>query len=279
MPKISLDNFGLIGNTDVFALRDENGNLIGLRAATQEEFAKTPPVSGKTTFRSVAGRRDDGTGQRSYHATPASWPNAAVQTLDAAVEAYAPYGLRVENDIPFYWDVAVRFFVDEGASLDLMCYYWGEVDVCAVRNEAGALVGLRAVTRDEFEQKTTASWEALANDYASPETANMAYNWDWSDELYSDADMVPVSLRTLRPAHDDTRLYEPYGLGMYDARLCYGPTPVRNFFDEALGVDTSGPSTASTPTPCATCQNGEADRHARATADEYAANTSDGSDW
>lgn len=257
----------LHGNTDVFALRDESGNLVGLRAATQEEFYEntarfwqdhlSASVREGTTMEQANGY---------YHATPASWPNAAVETLDAAVEAYAPYGLRVENGIPFYWDVAVRFFVDEGASLDLMCYYWGEVDVCAVRDEAGALVGLRAVTRDEFEQKTTASWEALANDYASPETANMAYNWDWSDELYSDADMVPVSL------------YEPYGLGMYDARLYYGLTPVRNFFDEALGVDTSGPSDGI-DIYAVRDANGELTGLRRATADEYAANTSDGSDW
>ena len=251
----------LFGNTDVYALRDANGNLVGLRASTREEFA-----SNSDRFIDQVER---GVGANAYyHATPATWPRAEAAAIEAACADYAPHGLRVENGIPFYWDVAVRFFVDEGAQLDLMCYYWGEVDVYAVRDESGDLTGLRPATRAEFAQKTEASWESLRADYASPATANMAYNWNWESELHSDADMVPVSL------------YEPYGLRMYDGRLYYGLEPVRNFIDEALGVDEGDPyGTGTVDLYAVRDENGELVGLRRASSDEYDANTQAVGNW
>lgn len=203
----------LNGQTDVYAVRDASGSLTGLRAATAEEFAQN------TAANYLAGASD------AYRATPAAWPRAEVALLAAGIDAYAPYGLRVENGLPFFRDVSVRFFVDAGAGLNLMCYYWGEVDMLVERDESGAIAALRPSTRAEFEQKTQDGWEELRADYAAPEDANAAYNWNGRDELSTATGTVPVSL------------YEPYGLGMYDGRLYYGEDGVRSFLDEALGVE------------------------------------------
>ena len=203
----------LYGQTDVYAVRDASGGLTGLRAATAEEFAQN---SAANYLAGAAG---------TYRATPAAWPRAEVALLAAGIDAYAPYGLRVENGLPFFRDVSVRFFVDAGAGLNLMCYYWGEVDVIVERDESGAITALRPSTRAEFEQKTQDGWEELRADYAAPEDANAAYNWNGRDELSTATGTVPVSL------------YEPYGLGMYDGRLYYGAEGVRSFLDEALGVE------------------------------------------
>ena len=197
----------LYGQTDVYALRDVNGSLTGLRAATAEEFAQNTAAN---YLAGVAG---------TYRATPAAWPRAEVALLAAGIDAYAPYGL------PFFRDVSVRFFVDASAGLNLMCYYWGEVDVLVERDESDAITALRPSTRAEFEQKTQDSWEELRADYAAPEDANAAYNWNGRDELSTATGAVPVTL------------YEPYGLGMYDGRLYYGAEGVRSFLDEALGVE------------------------------------------
>lgn len=203
----------LYGQTDVYAVRDAGGGLTGLRAATAEEFAQNSAAN------YLAGASD------AYRATPAAWPRAEVALLAAGIDAYAPYGLRVENGLPFFRDVSVRFFVDAGAGLNLMCYYWGEVDVLVERDESGAIAALRPSTRAEFEQKTQDSWEELRADYAAPEDANAAYNWNGRDELSTATGAVPVTL------------YAPYGLGMYDGRLYYGAEGVRSFLDEALGVE------------------------------------------
>ena len=203
----------LYGQTDVYAVRDASGGLTGLRAATAEEFAQNSAAN------YLAGASD------AYRATPAAWPRAEVALLAAGIDAYAPYGLRVENGLPFFRDVSVRFFVDASAGLNLMCYYWGEVDVLVERDANGAITALRPSTRAEFEQKTQDSWEELRADYAAPEDANAAYNWNGRDELSTATGAVPVTL------------YEPYGLGMYDGRLYYGAEGVRSFLDEALGVE------------------------------------------
>lgn len=203
----------LNGQTDVYAVRDASGGLTGLRAATAEEFAQNSAAN------YLAGASD------AYRATPATWPRAEVALLAAGIDAYAPYGLRVENGLPFFRDVSVRFFVDASAGLNLMCYYWGEVDVLVERDESGAITALRPSTRAEFEQKTQDGWEELRADYAAPEDVNAAYNWNGRSELFTESGTVPVSL------------YEPYGLGMYDGRLYYGAEGVRSFLDEALGVE------------------------------------------
>ena len=203
----------LNGQTDVYALRDASGSLTGLRAATAEEFAQNSAAN------YLAGASD------AYRAPPAAWPRATVSVLAAAIDDYAPYGLRMENGIPFFRDVSVRFFVDASAGLDLMCYYWGEVDVIVERDANGAIAALRPSTRAEFEQKTQDGWEELRDDYAAPEDANAAYNWNGRSELSAASGTVPVSL------------YAPYGLGMYDGRLYYGAEGVRSFLDEALGVE------------------------------------------
>ena len=56
----------------------------------------------------------------------------------------------MENGLPFFRDVSVRFFVDATRR------YWGEVDVLVERDETGAIAALRPSTRAEFEQKTHA---------------------------------------------------------------------------------------------------------------------------
>ena len=238
----------LNGQTDVYAVRDASGSLTGLRAATAEEFAQNTAAN---YLAGVAG---------TYRATPAAWPRAEAALLAAGIDAYAPYGLRVENGLPFFRDVSVRFFVDAGAGLNLMCYYWGEVDVLVERDESGAIAALRPSTRAEFEQKTQDGWEELRADYAAPEDANAAYNWNGRDELSTATGAVPVTL------------YEPYGLGMYDGRLYYGAEGVRSFLDEALGVEEySHLPTATLDLRAVRDANGELTGLRVATAEESAA--------
>ena len=238
----------LYGQTDVYAVRDASGSLTGLRAATAEEFAQN------TAANYLAGASD------AYRATPAAWPRAEVALLAAGIDAYAPYGLRVENGLPFFRDVSVRFFVDAGAGLNLMCYYWGEVDMLVERDANGAIAALRPSTRAEFEQKTQDSWEELRADYAAPEDANAAYNWNGRDELSTATGTVPVTI------------YEPYGLGMYDGRLYYGADGVRSFLDEALGVEEySHLPTATLDLRAVRDANGELTGLRVATAEETAA--------
>src|SRR5699024_5657096 len=84
-------------------------------------------------------------------AVAANAQSRGVSTSD--LPAYAPYGLCALNGSRCYRGVRVRAFDDRAAGI-LALDAQGNVDVSAVRDENGALTGLRAATQEEFDQNT-----------------------------------------------------------------------------------------------------------------------------
>ena len=135
------------GNVDVSAVRDENGALTGLRAATQEEFDQN--TMEEPRIRAYwFGMEESAAG--SYIAPPEVWPLPETEALRADIATYAPYGLHDEGGMIAFMGAAVRSFVDEAAGYDVLCDPNGKVDVSAVRDENGALTGLRAAGDGEY---------------------------------------------------------------------------------------------------------------------------------
>ena len=143
------------GNVDVSAVRDENGALTGLRAATQEEFDQNtmeePRIRaywfGMEEFAAA-----------SYIAPSEVWPLPETEALRADIATYAPYGLHDEGGMVAFMGATVRSFVDEAAGYDVLCDPNGKVDVSAVRDENGALTGLRATGDGEYTAISSQQW-------------------------------------------------------------------------------------------------------------------------
>jgi len=143
------------GNVDVCAVRDENGALTGLRAATQEEFDQN--TMEEPRIRAYwFGMEESAAG--SYIAPPEVWPLPETEALRADIAAYAPYGLHDESGMIAFMDATVRSFADEAAGYDVLCNPNGNVDVSAVRDENGALTGLRSTGGREYGAISSKQW-------------------------------------------------------------------------------------------------------------------------
>ena len=143
------------GNVDVSAVRDENGALTGLRAATQEEFDQNTMEEPRIRAHWF-GMEESAAG--SYIAPPEVWPLPETEALRADITTYAPYGLHDEGGMVAFMGAAVRSFVDEAAGYDVLCDPNGNVDVSAVRDENGALTGLRATGDGEDAAVSSQQW-------------------------------------------------------------------------------------------------------------------------
>ena len=143
------------GNVDVSAVRDENGALTGLRAATQEEFDQNTMEEPRIRAHWFG---MEASAAETYIAPPEVWPLPETEALRADIAAYAPYGLYDESGMVAFMGVAVRSFVDEAAGYDVLCDPNGKVDVSAVRDETGALTGLRATGDGEDAAISSQQW-------------------------------------------------------------------------------------------------------------------------
>ena len=143
------------GNVDVSAVRDENGALTGLRAATQEEFDQNTMEEPRIRAHWF-GMEESAAG--SYIAPPEVWPLPETEALRADIATYAPYGLHDEGGMVAFMGATVRSFVDEAAGYDVLCDPTGKVDVSAVRDENGALTGLRAAGDGEDAAISSQQW-------------------------------------------------------------------------------------------------------------------------
>ena len=143
------------GNVDVSAVRDENGALTGLRAATQEEFDQNTLEEPRIRAHWF-GMEESAAG--SYIAPPEVWPLPETEALRADIATYAPYGLHDESGMVAFMGATVRSFVDEAAGYDVLCDPNGKVDVSAVRDENGALTGLRAAGDGEYAAISSQQW-------------------------------------------------------------------------------------------------------------------------
>lgn len=142
------------GNVDVRAVRDENGALTGLRAAGDGEDAA---VSSQQWY-----PEDESAGalvmQPMYTQEMKNnglWiddPDTA-GGINIAETGYAAFGITTEQDLLLYDGEYVRYLEDEGANI----HYendGGTLDLYAVRDESGALTGLRAATEEEYDANT-----------------------------------------------------------------------------------------------------------------------------
>ena len=143
------------GNVDVCAVRDENGALTGLRAATREEFDQNTMEEPRIRAHWFG---MEASAAETYIAPPEVWPLPETEALRADIAAYAPYGLYDESGMVAFMGVAVRSFVDEAAGYDVLCDPNGKVDVSAVRDETGALTGLRATGDGEYAAISSQQW-------------------------------------------------------------------------------------------------------------------------
>ena len=143
------------GNVDFCAVRDENGALAGLRAATREEFAQNTMEEPRIRAHWFG---MEASAAETYIAPPEVWPLPETEALRADIAAYAPYGLHDESGMIAFMDATVRSFADEAAGYDVLCDPNGKVDVSAVRDETGALTGLRATGDGEYAAISSQQW-------------------------------------------------------------------------------------------------------------------------
>ena len=143
------------GNVDVSAVRDENGALTGLRAATREEFDQN--TMEEPRIRAHWFGMEEFAAEN-YIAPPEVWPLPETEALRADIAAYAPYGLHDESGMIAFMDATVRSFADEAAGYDVLCNPNGIVDVSAVRDENGALTGLRSTGGREYGAISSKQW-------------------------------------------------------------------------------------------------------------------------
>ena len=143
------------GNVDVCAVRDENGALTGLRAATREEFDQNTMEEPRIRAHWFG---MEASAAETYIAPPEVWPLPETEALRADIAAYAPYGLHDESGMIAFMDATVRSFADEAAGYDVLCDPNGKVDVSAVRDETGALTGLRATGDGEYAAISSQQW-------------------------------------------------------------------------------------------------------------------------
>ena len=143
------------GNVDVCAVRDENGALTGLRAATREEFDQNTMEEPRIRAHWFG---MEASAAETYIAPPEVWPLPETEALRADIAAYAPYGLHDESGMIAFMDATVRSFADEAAGYDVLCNPNGVVDVSAVRDESGALTGLRATGGREYGAISSKQW-------------------------------------------------------------------------------------------------------------------------
>ena len=178
----------LNGQTDVYAVRDASGGLTGLRAATAEEFAQNTAANYLAGAPApTAPRPPPGRARRSRFLPLASTP-----TPPTACAWKRPALLP-------RCDRALFRGRGRGAGSDMLLLGRGGRARRARRN--GAIAALRPSTRAEFEQKTQDGWEELRADYAAPEDANAAYNWNGRMNFHRERHGSRLSLRTLRPWH------------------------------------------------------------------------------
>ena len=143
------------GNVDVYAVRDENGALTGLRAATREEFDQNTMEEPRIHAHWFG---MEASAAETYIAPPEVWPLLETEALRADIAAYAPYGLSDNGGMVAFMDATVRSFVDEEAGYDVLCNPNGVVDVSAVRDENGALTGLCATGGREYAAISSPQW-------------------------------------------------------------------------------------------------------------------------
>ena len=99
---------------------------------------------------------------------------AALATSD--LSAYEAFGLRRQGNGLTYYSVNVRFFQDEAAGMEALNPQ-GNIDVYAVRDDNGALAGLRVSTAEEFAEVTNAlSQSGTSHVLCSAQDANAAYS-------------------------------------------------------------------------------------------------------
>lgn len=145
------------GVIDVIPLRDEKGELTGLRQASDEEYAKRTENQEELRAQFPAGLSEDSCMELG-------------ETDPAAYRIYEPFGLVCEKDGLFFEGERVRYFLD-GAEiargcLTSRCEYLdekGTVDVHTVRtvidngdgsfDPFGELIRLERYSKEEFDKR------------------------------------------------------------------------------------------------------------------------------
>ena len=215
------------GNVDVCAVRDENGALTGLRAATREEFDQNT-MEEPRIHAHWFGMEASAAG--SYIAPPEVWPLLETEALRADIAAYAPYGLSDNGGMVAFMDATVRSFVDEEAGYDVLCNPNGVVDVSAVRDENGALTGLCATGGREYAAISSPQWfsedePADALVMQPMYTQEMKNNGLWIDD--------PDTAGGINIAENG---YADFGITTHQDLLLYDGEYVRYLEDEGANV-------------------------------------------
>ena len=215
------------GNVDVCAVRDENGALTGLRAATREEFDQN--TMEEPRIRAYWFGMEEFAAEN-YIAPPEVWPLPETEALRADIAAYAPYGLSDNGGMVAFMDATVRSFVDEEAGYDVLCNPNGVVDVSAVRDENGALTGLCVTGGREYAAISSPQWfsedePAGALVMQPMYTQEMKNNGLWIDD--------PDTAGSLNIAENG---YADFGITTHQDLLLYDGEYVRYLKDEGANV-------------------------------------------
>ena len=215
------------GNVDVYAVRDENGALTGLRAATREEFDQN--TMEEPRIRAYwFGMEESAAG--SYIAPPEVWPLLETEALRADIAAYAPYGLSDNGGMVAFMDATVRSFVDEEAGYDVLCNPNGVVDVSAVRDENGALTGLCATGGREYAAISSPQWFS-EDEPADALVMEPMYTQDMEGgDLWLDDPDTAGSLNIAENGYAD------FGMTTHQDLLLYDGEYVRYLEDEGANI-------------------------------------------
>ena len=215
------------GNVDVYAVRDENGALTGLRAATREEFDQNTMEEPRIHAHWFG---MEASAAETYIAPPEVWPLPETEALRADIAAYAPYGLSDNGGMVAFMDATVRSFVDEEAGYDVLCNPNGVVDVSAVRDENGALTGLCATGGREYAAISSQQWYS-ENEPAGALVMEPMYTQDMEGgDLWLDDPDTAGSLNIAENGYAD------FGMTTHQDLLLYDGEYVRYLEDEGANI-------------------------------------------
>ena len=209
-------------------------------------------------------------------------------TPQPAVSDYEAFGLQRQEDGLAYYSVSVRIFADDAAGIESLNPR-GNIDVYAVRDENGALTGLRVSTAEEFAEATNAHEAELREIYASSEDANAAYlaEWEWyasADPAWPGAQTDDGEVWTDDPntAYGDINIaengYANFGMTTHQGLLLYNGEYVRYLDDAGAGVHYENDG-GTIDLYAVRDENGSLTGFREATGEEYDANTQQYKAW
>jgi len=145
------------GSVDVRAVRDAGGELVGVEAFSRQEFDdRTPALAGaifelqiSRSIRPAATRRTDTLRTGTRREDNPALDRRITRALARTYAVYRPFGLAFDSDSGWFYfhGESIDFFEDPAQGRRSGTYRAGGLNVAAVRDGRGRLVGVEAFSR------------------------------------------------------------------------------------------------------------------------------------